>query len=149
LRELVMPPVPAIAFQTGILQGPDSVRMSPVHVQDVASAFVGALANAALHGRTIALGGPEALSWRVMIERIAATVGRRKLFLPMPIPLMRPVAAALGRFAWFPVTTDQLAMLAEGNTADPAPLAGLLGRAPLPFDTGSLAYLRAPRPCAG
>jgi NADH dehydrogenase len=53
------------------------------------------------------------------------------------------LAAAL--FDWlplFPVTRDQLTMLAEGNTADPAVLAQLIGTEPKAFDEAHLAYLR-------
>jgi uncharacterized protein YbjT (DUF2867 family) len=142
LREMVRPPLPAIAFHTGWRPNPRTVHMSPVHVRDVAAAFVVALQDPASIGRCIVLGGPESLSWKQMLERIALTVGRRKLFLPMPIGLMSVAAALLDRFAWFPVTRAQLTMLAQGNSADPAALAALIGRAPLAFSPANLGYLR-------
>jgi len=55
--------------------------------------------------------------------------------------LMRLAATVLDRFAWFPVTRDQLDMLAQGNSADPAALAELIGRPPLAFSAASLSYL--------
>lgn len=141
LREMVRPPIPAIAFHTGWRPDPRTVHFSPVHVRDVAAAFVAALHDPATIGRCIALGGPESLSWKQMLERIAAATGRRKLFLPMPIALMRIAATVFDRFAWFPVTRDQLDMLAQGNSVDPAALAELIGQPPLAFSTDSLSYL--------
>jgi NADH dehydrogenase len=142
LREMVRLPMPAMAFHTGWWPDARSVHMSPVHVHDVAAAFVAALRDPASIGQCIVLGGPESLSWKQMIERIALAVGRRKIFLPMPIGLMSVAATLLDRFAWFPVTRDQLTMLAQGNSADPAALATLIGRAPLAFAPANLGYLR-------
>jgi uncharacterized protein YbjT (DUF2867 family) len=142
LREMVRPAVPAIAFHTGWRPDLRTVHMSPVHVRDVAAAFVAALQDPASIGQCFVLGGPESLSWKQMLERIALTVGRRKVFLPVPIGLMSVAATLFDRFAWFPVTCDQLTMLAQGNSADPAALAALIGRAPLAFSPANLGYLR-------
>jgi NADH dehydrogenase len=76
-----------------------------------------------------------------MLARIAAAAGRRKLVLPMPIGIMRLAATLLDRLPFFPVTRDQLTMLAEGNTADPAALRSLIGREPRAFVADNLRYL--------
>ena len=115
--------------------------MSPVHVTDVAAAFVRCLDDPATIGKTYELGGPESLTWTEMLKRIAGAAGRRKLVLPMPIALMKLAATLLDWLPVFPVTRDQLTMLAEGNTADPAVLQALIGRDPIPFSTERLRYL--------
>lgn len=140
-RDMVRPPIPAINFFSGMNAARGAVLMSPVHIVDVADAFVAALHDDATIGETYALGGPEVLTWRQMISRIAAATGRRKWFLPMPIGLMRVAATLLDRLPLFPVTRDQLTMLAEGNTADPTVIERLIGRAPKPFSSEALAYL--------
>jgi NADH dehydrogenase len=78
-----------------------------------------------------------------MLDRIASAVGRRKIVLPMPIGLMKLGATLLDWLPFFPVTRDQLTMLAEGNVADPGPLHELIGRQPMAFDPASLAYLKS------
>jgi NADH dehydrogenase len=55
---------------------------------------------------------------------------------------MKLAAALLDWLPIFPVTRDQLTMLAEGNTVDPAALAQLIGRQPKAFNEAHLAYLR-------
>lgn len=140
-RDMVSPPLPAVVFRTGTLPSSDPVVMSPVHVEDVADAFVAALGNPETYGQTLELGGPEILTWSAMLDRIGAATARRKLKLPMPIPLMRLAAAALDWLPFFPVTRDQLTMLAEGNTASPDVLAQLIGRDPKSFSAESLHYL--------
>ncbi len=132
-RDMVNPPLPAVAF-------PD-VRMAPVHVEDVAAAFVAALRDDATIGRIIELAGPETLSWRQMVERIAAAAGKSKVILPMPLWVMRAGATLFDWLPFYPVTRDQLTMLSEGNTAPVDALEALIGRPARPFDAQHLAYL--------
>lgn len=139
--DLVKPPVPAAGFHTGWCPARGPVLMSPVHVEDVADAFVRALDDPTTHGKTIVLGGPEELSWTEMLQRVAASAGRRKLILPMPIGLMKLGAAALDWLPFFPVTRDQLTMLEEGNTAPPGALEALIGRPARAFSADNLEYL--------
>ncbi len=140
-NEMVRPPVPAIAFFAGASPEKGAVIMSPVHVEDVASAFVAVVDDDVSIGKTLVLAGPEVLTWRDMISRISEAVGRRKIILPMPLWVMRTGATLFDWLPFFPVTRDQLTMLAEGNTAPPQTLQALIGRPPLPFATENLRYL--------
>ena len=132
-RDMVRPPLPAIEFA--------GVRMSPVYCEDVADAFVAALGDDTTIGRTIELAGPETLTWRDILERIAAAVDRRKIILPVPLALMRIGATLFDRLPVFPVTRDQLTMLAEGNTGSATALENLIGREARPLDAQSLDYI--------
>ncbi len=143
-RDMVSPPLPGVGFYTGFANKRGEVLMSPVFVEDVASAFTRSLENPDAIGKTFELGGPEVLSWTEMLRRVAAAVGKRKLILPMPIAFMRLGATMLDWLPFFPVTRDQLTMLEEGNVADPATLEALIDRKPRTFTEQSLAYLAAP-----
>ena len=145
-RDMVRPPIPAVAFFSGRSPEKGAVVMSPVHIDDVASAFVAALHNDETIGRTYCLGGPEVLTWTQMLRRIGEATGRRKWILPMPIYLMRIGATLFDWLPFFPVTRGQLTMLEEGNTADPEVLKTLIGREPRGFTVDSLAYLRRKEP---
>jgi NADH dehydrogenase len=143
LHEMVRPPIPAVNFVgSGSSKGREIV-MSPIHIDDVASAFVAALENNECIGQTYSLGGPEVLTWKEMVSRVAKAVGRRKLFLSMPIGLMRVGASLFDWLPFFPVTRDQLSMLEEGNVADPAVVKNLIGREPAAFSVRNLDYLSA------
>ena len=141
LSDMIAPPLPAVGFFRGWNPTRGAVLMSPVHVEDVALAFVTALDDPSTVGRTYELGGPEALTWSEMVHRVARAVGRDKWILPMPLGLMHLAAALLDWLPLFPVTRDQLTMLAEGNTADPTALQKLIGRPPLEFVPQNLRYL--------
>lgn len=140
-NEMVRPPLPAVNFVTGDDSENAGVVMSPIHVDDVASAFLAALENDEHIGKIYALGGPEALTWKEMVSRISEAAGRHKRFLPMPVGLMRIGATFLDWLPFFPVTRDQLTMLAEGNVADPAVVKNLIGREPAAFNARNLQYL--------
>lgn len=140
-RDMVAPPVPAIGFFSGVSTKSGAVLMSPVHVGDMALAVCKLLQKPTAAG-TYLLGGPEVLSWTEMIQRIAAAAGKRKWVMPMPIALMKLAASLLDRIPAFPVTRDQLTMLAQDNTAEPDVLENLIGRPAKPFDNETLSYLK-------
>ena len=140
-QDLVKPPIPAVAFHTGWTPKGNGVVMSPVHVQDVADAFVGALSNPATVGETYLLDGPEILTWEEMIRRVSEAVDRKKWLLPMPIELMKFGAMLFDWLPFFPATRDQLTMLAEGNAADSADLEMLINKPPTAFVPENLSYL--------
>jgi uncharacterized protein YbjT (DUF2867 family) len=132
-RDMVRPPIPAAGFA--------GVRMSPVHIEDVADAFVEALGDTSTIGKTIELAGPEILSWKEMVRRIAAAAGKSKVILPVPIWIMRVGATLFDWLPFYPVTRDQLTMLEEGNTASCGPLEAIINRPATQFTPASLAYL--------
>jgi NADH dehydrogenase len=141
-RDLVEPPLPAVAFHSGLRPAEGQLFMSPVSVRDVADAFVNALVDPTTVGTTITLGGPETLSWTEMIRRVADAAGREKIILPMPVALMKFGATLFDWLPFFPVTRDQLRMLVDGNAASPDELRRLIGRDPLLFAPENLRYLR-------
>ena len=143
-QDVIRLPIPAPGFISGFSPSESTVSMSPVHVRDVADAMVAALGDDSSIGKTFTFGGPEILSWSDMIRRVAAATGRSKWVLPAPVPLVRIPVSLLDWIPGFPVTTDQLDMLVDGNDASPDEIRTLIGREPLAFDTASLHYLAAP-----
>jgi len=132
-RDMIRPALPAVDF--------GDVKMSPVCVSDVADAFVAALEDDATIGEVIELAGPEVLTWKDIVTRVAEGAGRNKLLLPVPISLMRLGATLLDWLPFYPVTRDQITMLEEGNTASPRGLQSLIGREPRAMTAAALNYL--------
>ena len=139
--EIIDSPLPAPLFHAGLLPfNAGSFTMSPVHVINVASAFVKALKDTTTIGKTLHLGGPETITWREILSRLAATRGRKKLMLPAPALGVMAAAALLDRFEAFPITRDQIRMLLEGNACPPEDLLRL-GIDPRYFSSEELHYL--------
>lgn len=142
-RDMIRPPIPAVGFHTGWSPAKGAIPMSPVHVLDVADAFVNVLEDPNARGRTYSLGGPENLTWSEMLERVAGAAGKKKIILPMPVAVMKFGARLFDWLPFFPVTRDQLTMLAEGNTASKDELESLINRDARAFSIASLSYLTA------
>ena len=140
-QDMIRIPIPAVGFHTGLKPSTGAIMMSPVWVKDVADAFVRSLDYSSTVGKGYALGGPQEMSWTEVLECIARTVSKKKLILPMPIALMKVGATLLDWIPAFPITRDQLTMLAEGNTAPDQHLRALIDRDPLPFTPKTLSYL--------
>lgn len=149
LNDVVRLPIPAAGFTTGLHPRKDAVMMSPVHVRDVADAFTAALANDDTIGKTFALGGPDELSWAEIVKRVGSAVGKNKWVLPVPIFLVKIPVSLLDWIPSFPVTRDQLTMLAEGNTADAGELESLIRRPARRFSVEALQYLDHRRAASG
>jgi NADH dehydrogenase len=143
--QMIRPPLPAPAFFTGLSPTRGSFSMSPVFVEDVAAAFVRSLEHAGSIGATWELGGPDTLVWPEIIRRIANACGRRKLIVPVPLWPLRLAASVLDRFDFFPVTRDQLTMLAQGNVVSSHAGFETLEITPAPFSGERLAYLQRGR----
>ncbi|MEL7187181.1 MAG: complex I NDUFA9 subunit family protein, partial [Pseudomonadota bacterium] len=140
-EDIVKPPLPAPEFLARWLPPQKAVIMSPVAIGDVVDAIIRQIEDPVGGKQIFELGGAEQLTWRQMLERIAAATGRKKLFVPVPISLMKIPAALFGRFRFFPVSLDQLRMLAEGNVVDVITLKSLINREPLRFEPENLSYL--------
>lgn len=141
--ELIQLPLPAPLFYQGLLPtGAGSFLLSPIHVRDVATIFVKALELPETIGQTFVLGSREAVDWKTTVGMIAKASGRRKWMVPVPASIVKIVAALMDRFRFFPITRDQLAMLLEGNVADPEKAFHVFGIDPITFVTENLAYLK-------
>lgn len=135
VRDLIRP------FPIWPVFGDGSYAMQPIHVTDVAQAFVRALTHKAAHGKTWCLGGSEAFPFTEILKRIASGAGiRHKPMIFQPLWLMRPAVGLLGGVV-LPISSDQLNMLVEGNTCDTRDALEAFGIDPKPFNKEHLSYL--------
>ena len=142
-RDIIKSPLPAPLFFPGWLpKDAGGFQLAPVSVEDVAAAFTLALGDPSTERQTYSLCGPERLSWRAILETIAAACGRTKWMLPAPALAIGAVAGLLDRFPWFPITRDQLQMLLEGNVCTENDGFARLGLTPTRFGPDALSYLR-------
>jgi NADH dehydrogenase len=103
--------------------------------------FVNLLSEDSTIGKIYELGGPEILSWSDILGRVAKAVGTDQWVLPAPVGLMKIGATLFDWLPFFPVTRDQLTMLAEGNTAESSTIESLIESPPKAFTPDNLSYL--------
>lgn len=105
--------------------------LQPIQVDDVAAAVCRCLQTGCAGRRTIALVGPEPISYADWLQGLRARLGKAPAKPWYLSPAVASVGAALGGILGEPILNRaNLAMLQRGSTADPAPLTALLGRPP-------------------
>ncbi len=122
--------------------GDGQARFQPIHVDDVATVAVRALADPTTIGGAYDLGGPRYWTYREITREVMTALGKRRLIVPMPVALIRLVAGAaeLVHIA-FPVATDQLRQLRLDNIGPLDVIPTTFGFEPRPME-GALGYLR-------
>jgi uncharacterized protein YbjT (DUF2867 family) len=117
------------------LFGRGETRLQPVFAGDVAAAVGAAVDADWAAGSVLELGGPEVLTYRMLLERAMAATGRRRLLLPVPFAAWTALAAAGQLLPTPPLTEGQVALMRADNVASTA-LPGLeaLGITPTPLD---------------
>jgi len=106
------------AFHTFPLFGLVGFRsrpMRPTAVEDVVAILEAALVEGRLSGQTVAVTGPEELTLEEAVRRVASVVGKRPLFVPLPVAFHRLLALAVEAVMRVPlVSTAQVRILSEG-----------------------------------
>ncbi len=123
--------------------GDGSARFQPIHVDDVATVVVRALADPSTVGGEFELGGPRYWTYREITREVIGALGKRRAIVPMPLPLIRLVAGTAERLRIpFPVATDQLRQLRLDNIGPLDLIPTRFGFEPRAME-GRLGYLRA------
>lgn len=122
--------------------GDGSSRFQPIHVDDVAAVAVRAIADPTSIGGTFELGGPRYWTYREITREVLSALGKRRVIVPMPVPLIRLVAGTAERVHIpFPVATDQLRQLKFDNIGPLDLIPSRFGFEPRPME-GALGYLK-------
>lgn len=104
------------------LPGPADYPVQPVAAWDVALACVRALERPEAVRASFDLPGPERVSFKQFVLRIAEALGVRKPVVHVPLAFMRALAWALEPLTpSVPATRDELANLVAGSFGDPDP----------------------------
>jgi uncharacterized protein YbjT (DUF2867 family) len=102
------------------LIGGGGTLFQPVFVGDVAEAIAIAVDGGAKAGLVYELGGPTQKSFKDILSFIADTIGRRRLFLPVPWFAAEIKGRILGMLPKPLLTYDQVLMLKEDNVVSVA-----------------------------
>lgn len=98
------------------VMGTGEYKMQPVPVNLIAASFVDALTNNSSLHKTYHCGGLDCLSYIQLIDQVGDALGIKKVRkLYQPLALMRPMISIFQHLPFFPMTSDQLQMLLEGN----------------------------------
>ena len=89
-----------------------STPTQPIALEDIARYLAGVAGNEAAVGEAFDAGGPEVMTYRQMIERIAALLGKRPRIVEVPV--LTPALSALWLELVTPVNASVARPLVEG-----------------------------------
>src|SRR5262245_11072393 len=97
------------------LIGGGHTRFQPVFVADVAEAVVAAVEGRTRPGTIYELGGPEVKSFKELMQFLLATIGRKRLLMPIPFGIAKFQASFLQFMPKPLLTPDQVELLKRDN----------------------------------
>ena len=125
-----------------------STPTQPIALDDVVRYLAGVAGNAATLGESYDVGGPEVMTYRQMIERIAALRGRRRLIVEVPV--LSPRLSSYWLHLVTPVRASAARPLIEGlrnpTVAHDDRIRELVPFSLTPFDDAARAALAQPAP---
>ena len=146
----------ALAMKSPFLPliGSGFTKFQPVYVGDLADAVANAVDGQGKPGTVYEIGGPDVMSFRLLLESTLDYIGRRRGFLPMPFWLAKLQAIAMSPLpnSLRPITLDQVRLLKSDNIVSEAAqresrtLAALGVAAPAPVKAIVPGYLERFRP---
>jgi uncharacterized protein YbjT (DUF2867 family) len=121
-------------------------RFQPVHVGDVAEAFVAAAEGQVKTGRVYELGGPEVETYKALLERVQRETGHIRPLLPLSPGVAKLMAIPLGLLPTPLLTADQVTLLQVDNVVSDQAIKekrtlAAFGIAPTPMDAILPSYL--------
>ena len=102
------------------LIGGGRTKFTPVFVGDLAEAFAILIDRGEASGQTLELGGPEVFTFKQILEFTLATIGRKRLLIPVPWPIARILGSVMGLLPFAPLTADQVELLKTDNVVSEA-----------------------------
>lgn len=95
--------------------GKGDYKLQPIYAGDVAEVFAKCITHPFCINKTFCLGGTEIFDYISFIKHIAAAIDK-KVYLPLvPVGIIRIITRFMGRFKFYPLTSEQLEMLLAGN----------------------------------
>ncbi|TLM65844.1 MAG: complex I NDUFA9 subunit family protein [Deltaproteobacteria bacterium] len=117
--------------------GDGRYRMQPVAVEQVAESFVRALALPETAGQTYHLGGAASYSYDEILDLTGTAIGCSHVAKAhQPLFMVKPLIRLMEHSAHFPLTSDQLEMLLQGNVCDTTAWAEMFGITPVSYAEG-------------
>jgi len=129
-----------------LMPGDGKVTLQPLWVEDLVTCLEWGLNDALCLNQTIAIGGPEFVTFEQMVQTAMEVIGVQRWVISTPPPFLRAGAWLLEQvLPHSPLTTRWLDYLAISRTCELDSVTRYFGLKPARFTTGTLGYLRQKR----
>ena len=102
------------------LIGGGKTKFTPLFVGDLAEAVATLVDRGEASGQTFEFGGPEVFTFKQLMEFTLATVGRKRLLVPVPWFIAKIMGTVMGYLPGAPLTADQVELLKTDNVVSEA-----------------------------
>ena len=126
------PVVPRIGLRRQLIQ--------PVFVNDIATA-VARIFERGAWGKTLEIGGPDVMSMDAVIRTMLKVMGKRRLVIPVPAPLVKLATVPLVLLPTPPMTPSGIDFAVQDGLVDTTELEKVLDIHPVPMEEGLSMYL--------
>lgn len=116
-------------------------RIQPVYVDDIAEAVTRIFATEEAWDRTFEIGGPEVLTMDEVIATMLEILGKRRLVVPVPVPLLKIATAPLVLLPRPPMSPSGIDFATQDGLVDTTELEKVLDLHPMSLREGLLRYL--------
>ena len=89
-------------------------KFTPIHVTDLAN-IIFEIVEKKITGETIECVGPEILTFKDIISKLLNSLEKKRLLIPIPLPIAKVIAKILGKLPKPLITPDQLNLLKYDN----------------------------------
>ena len=98
------------------LFGNGSKKFQPVSIDDIVE-FVAKTIEASKIGKQLyELAGPDIFTYREFYNLIADAMNKKRVFVPTPMPILKPVVGIAEKLPFFPINSEQLSLFETDNT---------------------------------
>ena len=97
------------------LFGDGSKKFQPVLIDDVVEFVSKIIGNKNSDQRLFELGGPEVFTYREFYSLIAEIMNKKRVFVPVPMPVIRPVIGIAEKTPFSPINLEQLSLFDSDN----------------------------------
>jgi uncharacterized protein YbjT (DUF2867 family) len=104
------------------LVGSGRERIQPIFVKDVGEIVFRGLNDPATFGKSFDLGGPEEMAMKEIVRTLLGVLRKRRVIIPIPKSIVRPLAAVLKNFPGPPLTPDGIDFITMEEKVDILPL---------------------------
>lgn len=123
------------------IAGDGKSRLQPIWVGDVVTCIL-KMVSGEKSGESCPVGGPEIVTYETMLDELLLAMGKKKLKIKIPRPLMLPAVALMDKlFANPPISMGEFKSMEIENTTDPDAVETQFGFKPMPLRDG-LGYLK-------
>ena len=97
------------------LFGDGSKKFQPVLIEDVVKFVSKIIEHPDINQKLFELGGPEVFTYKEFYTQIADNMNKKRVFVPIPMPIIKPIVGIGQKTPFFPINLEQLSLFESDN----------------------------------